>query len=101
MAAYRRNFTDAAESVLDNDPLCVALLEASKGYWRGKPATLLTQLRAWALEGAVQERSWPRSPQALSSRLRLAMPSLRKRQILVAKGKSNGERYIELTRGRS
>jgi hypothetical protein len=77
------------------------LLDACKGYWRGKPAMLLAQLRAWAPEGAAQERNWPRNPQTLSSRLRLTMPSLRKRQILVLRGKSNGERYIELTRGRS
>jgi hypothetical protein len=104
MAAYRRNVTDAADILLDNDPLCtalLALLEASKNYWRGTPATLLGQLRAWAPDGSVQERNWPRSPQALSSRLRLTMPSLRKRQILISKGKSNGERYIELTRGLS
>ena len=100
MAAFAANVSDAAETVLQNNAVCVALMEfmeANSGYWRGKPAALLTSLRTWAPDGTIRERSWPKNPQTLSNSLRLAMPSLRKRNIFIVKGKSNGQRYIEVS----
>lgn len=100
MAAFAANVSDAAETVLQNNAVCVALMafmEANSGYWRGKPAALFTSLRTWAPDGTIRERSWPKNPQTLSNSLRLAMPSLRKRNIFIVKGKSNGQRYIEVS----
>ena len=101
LAAYYRNIHEAVDSVVQNDAVCVAtlaFLDANHGHWKGKPETLLADIRVWAPEGAPRERGWPRNPQTLSNRLRLAAPSLRKMGVLFGKGKTAGKRYLELIR---
>ncbi len=101
LAAYYRNIHEAVDSVVQNDAVCVAVLaflDANHGHWKGKPEALLADIRIWAAEGAPRERSWPRNPQTLSNRLRLAAPSLRKMGVLFTKGKASGKRYLELIR---
>ena len=75
----------------------MAFLAAEGGAWTGKGWQLLSLLNAYAPEGAVREKSWPRDPTRLSSRLNLAAPSLRQRGISITRRKSNGERLIEIT----
>ena len=99
-AAFEKNSADAAEGVLEADSVALALmgfLAAQGGAWTGKGWQLLSLLNAYAPEGAPREKSWPRDPTRLSSRLKLAAPSLRQRGISITRRKSNGERLIEIT----
>jgi len=101
MEAYNENAAEAVKSVIEGDAVCVALLAflaVHNNYWRGKPEELLSHLGNFAPEGAKRERDWPRNPQTMSGRLRLATPSLRKIGVTVARGKSHGARYIEIAR---
>ena len=70
--AFYRNAMEAVDSVLEGDAVLVsllALLDQNGGAWRGPCVTLLERLAPFAPDGARRERSWPRNPQALSSRL--------------------------------
>jgi hypothetical protein len=99
-AAFEKNSADAAESVLEADSVALALmafLAAEGGAWTGKGWQLLSRLITYAPEGAVREKSWPRDPTRLSSRLNLAAPSLRQRGVSITRRKSNGERLVEIT----
>ncbi len=99
-AAFEKNSADAADGVLEADSVALALmsfLAAQNGAWTGKGWQLLSLLNAYAPEGDPREKSWPRDPTRLSSRLRLAAPSLRQRGISITRRKSNGERLIEIT----
>lgn len=75
----------------------MSFLAAYGGAWTGKGWQLLSLLNAYAPEGAAREKSWPRGPTRLSSRLSLATPSLRLKGISITRRKSNGERLIEIT----
>jgi hypothetical protein len=97
--AFEKNSAEAADGVLEADSVALALmgfLEAQGGAWTGKGRQLLSFLNAYAPEGAVREKSWPRDPTRLSSRLNFAAPSLRQRGISITRRKSNGERLIEI-----
>jgi hypothetical protein len=98
--AFRRNMADAVEGVLEGDSIAVALrawFEARKReLWRGKTETLLGELNNWAEVEAKRDRTWPRNPQALRSRLTMAAPSLRKVGIAIERGRSNKERFLEV-----
>jgi hypothetical protein len=97
--AFDRNVADAVDSVLEADPVAVALMSLiaeNNGHWRGRGEQLLSQLARWAPEGATRDKSWPRDPPRLFGRLTLASPTLRRKGIDVVKGKSNGERFIEV-----
>lgn len=101
MKAYRQNAADAVHSVIEGDPVCVALLAflaAHNNKWRGSGGELLSNINNFAQEGAKRDRDWPRNAQSLSGRLRLATPSLRKIGVTVERGKSHGERYIEVSK---
>ena len=101
MAALQANATDAADTLLESDPVCVAILAfldgEGGGRWRGTAAELLAAIRPHAADGA-RERDWPRTPRAMSSSLRMAQHLLAKRGVTVKTGKSAGRRYVELTR---
>jgi hypothetical protein len=101
MEAYFENTAEAVTNVIEGDAVCVALLTflgVENNYWRGKPEELLTHLGNFAPEGAKRERDWPRNPQTMSSRLRLAMPSLRKIGVTIERGKTDGKRFIQIAK---
>jgi hypothetical protein len=101
LAALQQNISEAIESVIEADPVCVAVLkflEAEHDHWRGPGDQLLLHVKPWAPEGAARERSWPSNPQQLSNRLRLAQPVLRRLGVMIRRGKSGGKRFIELQR---
>ncbi|MFZ1106953.1 MAG: hypothetical protein WAN43_01215 [Rhodomicrobium sp.] len=98
--AFDRNVADAVDSVLESDPVAVALLtflEHNAGRWRGSCKDLLQQLGIWAPEGALRDRSWPRTPQALTGRVTLAAPSLRKKGIAIERSRAHGVRSVSIT----
>jgi hypothetical protein len=101
-AAFEKNSADATDGVLEADSVALALmgfLAANGGAWRGKGEQLLSHLAAWAPQDATREKSWPRDPTRLSSRLTLAAPSLRQKGIMITRRKSNGERLLDIASG--
>ena len=98
--AFDANAADAVDSVLEADPVAVALLgflERNAGVWKGTCKDLLEQISVWAPEGATRDRAWPRSPQALTGRLTLAAPSLRKKGIAIERDRSHSGRSLVIT----
>ncbi len=105
-AAFDRNAEDAVDSVLGLDTVAVALmgfLDKHEGHWKGQCEALLEGVSAFAPEGAKRDKGWPRSPQALTSRITMASPLLRKRGVYIERGRDAGRadgkrvRWIELT----
>jgi hypothetical protein len=92
------NADEAVDGVLEGDAVATALLSwfeaRGRETWRGATGDLLTAIIAFAPEGAVREKSWPRNPSALRSRLTMAAPSLYKRGVAVERGKSDGKRWV-------
>jgi hypothetical protein len=102
-AAFDRNVADAVEGVLEGDAVAVALRKwfdkRDQEAWQGRTEALLGELNNWAEDGAKREKTWPRNPQALRSRLTMAAPALRKVGIVVERGaRSKRERYLDIYR---
>lgn len=102
-AAFRRNADDAVDSVIEGDAVASALMAwfaaRDREAWRGTTGELLQAVNGFAPDDARRERSWPRNSQALRSRLTMAAPSLSKRGVAFARGKTGGERWVEITAG--
>ncbi len=103
MEAYYENTAEAVQTVIEGDVVCLALLAfldtLNDTQWRGRPEQLLGHLNMHAPEGGQREGYWPRNPSSMSSRLRLAAPTLRKIGITIERTKrSHGKRYIEITK---
>ncbi len=102
LEAYYENTAEAVMNVIEGDAVCLALLAfldaQNDTQWRGRPEQLLGHLNMHAPEGAQRERYWPRNPSTMSSRLRLAAPTLRKIGITIKRGKSDGKRFIQIAR---
>jgi hypothetical protein len=84
LAAYARNRTRVVDLTLEASPVASALLtllERHHGRWEGEPANCLSALSALVPESTRTDRAWPRTPKALSSRLRREMPFLRSRGV--------------------
>ena len=79
-AAYSGNRHEAAESVIDTDPVAGAVLAvmATRTAWKGTATDLLDELEEAAGERIAKSKDWPQSPRALSGRLRRAATFLRK-----------------------
>lgn len=104
LKALKRNLHEAVDNVIAGDAVCVALLaflEANHGSWKGRPSELLNLLPNYVPLGAASDRKWPRLPQTLSNRLRMAKPSLRKRGVMVDFSRAGGHRYFVITRNES
>jgi hypothetical protein len=98
-AAFDRNMAESVDRVIEGDSIAVALmtlLEKKGGRWRGSCRELFAELNKWAPRGSQHERDWPRSLQALTSRLTLASSSLRMKGITIERGRSHGARYIQI-----
>ena len=78
MAAYSGNREDAVQETLEADPVgaaIIALMESHKDqgkpeYWEGTCSELQRALETLVDDNTRKSRSWPKSPQAMSSRLR-------------------------------
>ena len=100
-AAFTRNVAEAVEGVLEGDAVAVALRKWFEARdheaWQGTTDALLSELNNWAELEAKRERSWPKNPQALRSRLTMAAPALRKIGIAVERGpRSKKERCLDV-----
>jgi hypothetical protein len=85
--AYCGNRDEAAESVIDADPIAAAVrtLMATRTGWTGTASSLLGALAEVAGEHVAKSRTWPDSPEALAGRLRRAATFLRKRGIEIVR----------------
>jgi hypothetical protein len=82
LAAYERNRARVVDIALDASPVATAvrkLLDQPKhaGLWEGTPDQALTALTALVSDEAKRQPSWPKSPSALSSRLRRSATFMR------------------------
>jgi hypothetical protein len=79
LSAYERNRKTANYDVLESDPVAVALLGlVGFGIWSGTATELLAALGLQTSDEARRQRSWPKTPRGLSSRLRRLAPNLRR-----------------------
>lgn len=79
-SAYCGNRDESVDSVIDADPIAVALraLMATRTVWTGTATGLLGALAEEAGERVAKSKIWPDSPRALAGRLRRVAPFLRK-----------------------
>jgi hypothetical protein len=83
--AYSDNVDDAVDAVLDADPVATALRSVMSTIteWSGTASALKGVLTAEAGDAITRTNDWPKSPRALSGRLRRAAPLLRKAGIKI------------------
>ncbi len=103
-AAYMKNIKNMSATLVDSDYVGIAikkLLKDNNGDWMGTPSGLLDKLEDCLPEDKketiLHDNTWPKAPNALSSRLSEIAPDLRKIGIEYVKGrrKSHG-RFIRL-----
>jgi hypothetical protein len=97
--AYCSNQDEAAEGVLDSDPVADAMrkfMAARETEWTGTAATLLGALKLEAGEDITREKSWPKHANALSRRLRRSVTFLRKTGIEISYGRGRARREITI-----
>ncbi|MGV3723559.1 MAG: hypothetical protein ACO1SX_21900 [Actinomycetota bacterium] len=107
LTAYNGNRKDANAGVLESSPiasLILPLAERSDQWgnevgWEGTSAELLACLEGEALDEVRKAKSWPKTATALSSVLRRLSPNLRAEGVAVEFGKTNGKRWIRVSRG--
>jgi hypothetical protein len=107
MKAYGGNRAEAVHETLEADPVGVAILglmeRQDEASWEGTCKQLLLHFEQHIEERIRKSREWPKSPRALSSRLRRLVTFLSELQILItfhAKG-TNGQRTVTITRGKT
>jgi hypothetical protein len=103
MNAYGGNRAEAVHETLEGDPVGAAILGlmAKEEFWEGTCKQLLHRLEQDIDDRVRQSRDWPRSPRALSSRLKRLVTFLRESHILVTfhpRG-TKGQRIVTITRG--
>jgi hypothetical protein len=103
LAAYTGAVNESlADRALD-DPLTssvLAFVEQQGGKWRGTPALLLNLLNQAAASDFDFDRPdwWPRNARSLGQQLDRGQESMRRAGVEYANGKSNGSRWVSLTR---
>jgi hypothetical protein len=79
MEAYRRNRRDASEGLLEDSLLVgpIRAIAAAVAAWEGTSTALLAEMARHSTEAAMKEKTWPKSPRALSAALRRIAPAMR------------------------
>jgi hypothetical protein len=79
-SAYYGNRDEAAEAVIDGDPIAAAVccMMAARTVWTGTASDLLGALGEVAGDRVAKSKTWPDGPRVLGGRLRRAAPVLRK-----------------------
>lgn len=96
---YENNQADLLENLVSEDSLITVLIEAMKkqNYFKGTVTELLVSLTNMAEKMEIDTRvGWARDASSLSRKLYENQSVLCMFGISVNRGKSNGERYIEL-----
>lgn len=100
MKIYEKNQSELLENMASEDAVITVLIELMKKhhYFRGKVTELLSSLTEKAEDMSIDTKvGWARDASALSRRLYEAQSVLSMFGVRINRGKSNGERYIELT----
>ena len=104
MKAYEGNRAAAHELALDTSPaieICEFMESLTAPEWRGRPSDLLKALNSILTnkgEDPQEKHGWPRTANRLGSDLRRIAPNLRAVGIDVDNGRTNGKRYITITK---
>jgi hypothetical protein len=99
--AYAANRASLVDVSMEADAVATAIVELVEvaGEWSGNAKALLTKLNRIADEATQKQRSWPRSPERMSGRLRRASSLLHERGIeVVPPGKTDKTRIWSLRR---
>jgi hypothetical protein len=101
LALYQANRAEAAQAVMDSNPLAQAVMDLMVGCtgWQGTARELLSRLRQSADEGMLKSKYWPSDEIRLSKDLKRLTPDLTKCGISIEtlrKGKE-GKRIIFLS----
>ena len=99
MKAYEQNRDQAVETVLDFDIIAAAVqaFAAKQSQpWTGTATQLLNALTVEVGETAARAKEWPKTPKALSGRLRRAAPFLRKAGVRLSFERSMATRTLTL-----
>jgi hypothetical protein len=99
-SAYGGNRAEAAEGVIDGDPVATAVrrLAAAKTTWSGTASELLKVLEEGQTEHLGKIKSWPTDARVLSGKVRRAATALRKAGVDVTYARSGhrGTRIIQV-----
>lgn len=102
LEAYEKNQNDLNAKVLEEDLIATTLISFIKEwhYCRGSVTELLQELTIHAEKNGVDIRyGWIKSPNVLSKRLNNLQSVLEEINIHFFRGKTDGQRYIELWEG--
>jgi hypothetical protein len=86
LEAYQCNLAESASAALEADPVAMAVLALIRhagNPWEGAVSELLNELEKH-VPPERRGRSWPRSPQSLTSKMRRAAPALRREGIAIS-----------------
>jgi hypothetical protein len=98
--AYNSNILNAVESVLEANPVAVAVRDlAATGRWEGTAADLLNKLAGRVDERTIKLKSWPAMPRGMSGSLRRAATLLRKAGVHVEFVKEGHKRTRKIVIG--
>ena len=98
--AYNSNILNAVESVLEANPVAVAVRDlAATGRWEGTAADLLNKLAGRVDERTIKLKSWPATPRGMSGSLRRAATLLRKAGVHVEFVKEGHKRTRKIVIG--
>ena len=102
MAAYNANILGAVESVLEANPVAIAVrtLMANQAKWEGTASALLAELTELVGERMAKSEMWPHNGRAMSGRLRRAAAFLRQIDVYIdyTREAHTGSRLIVITR---
>ena len=106
ISAYRKNRDEAVETSLEADTVAQAIMDWMKDIarkkWKGTAAELLAVLEGdpqrpdsgYVSERTIRSWAWPKSPSALSNRLKRCSPFLKKVGVLIIFGPRTGNKRI-------
>jgi hypothetical protein len=100
LSLYQGNRADAAEAVIDSNPVAQAILDLMQetSGWNGTSRALLVRLRSLVDEGVTKTKAWPADEIRLGKELKRLAPDLRKCNIdfeVIRQGR-DGKRIIFL-----
>jgi hypothetical protein len=105
MSAHSGNRAEAVQETLDSDPVSAAIVvlindEKTGGQWTGTAGDLLKELEKTVEEGVKRSTAWPKTPRAISSRVRRLVTFLRESGIEITFGPkgTGGRRALTIKR---
>ena len=104
MRAYNLNRRNATAVALEACPFATQVLELARKGWQGAPTELLRALEGMVDDETRSRRSWPKTANVLSGKLKQLAPALRRTGVEVEFGRDetrNRNRTISIQRLKS